>query len=35
MKPDDDGSTAKLLGNTIVALLFLLLAGGVLYWYVM
>jgi hypothetical protein len=32
---DDDGRTAKLLGNAIVVLLFLLLAGGVGYWLTM
>lgn len=32
MKPDDDGRTAKLLGNAIVALLAVLLATGVAYW---
>jgi hypothetical protein len=35
MTPDDDGRTAKLLGNVIVALLVVLLAGGVGYWFTM
>jgi hypothetical protein len=35
MKPDDDGRTAKLLGNVIVVLLALLFAGGVGYWFTM
>jgi len=30
---DDDGRTAKLLGNLIVGLLALLFAGGVAYWF--
>ena len=32
---DSDGRTAKLLGNVIVALLFVLFAGGVAYWFTM
>jgi hypothetical protein len=35
MRPDDDGRTALLLGRAIVVLLFVLLAGGVAYWFTM
>ena len=35
MRPDDDGSTALLLGRVIVVLLAVLFAGGVAYWFTM
>ena len=35
MKPDDDGSTAKLLGNLIVGMLATLFVLGVAYWFTM
>jgi hypothetical protein len=34
LSEDDDGRTAKLLGNIIVGLLALLFVGGVAYWFV-
>jgi hypothetical protein len=35
MTPDEENRTALVLGRVIVALLIVLVAGGVLYWFTM